>query len=108
MDEMAVCLDYQAVYCDRRRVGISLRMLLLSVLVLLGVLGCRVWLRTEITDLGYDLAILRKQSVRLEREQQELELQLSVLTRRDVLEREGRKRLALAPLHAGQLIRVRQ
>lgn len=103
---MAICLEYQAVYADRRSVKVSLRSQILAAMVLLAALGTKVWLKLEITDLGYQIAQEREQTVTLDMERRELELQHSVLMRPDRLAGSAKVRLGLKTLNPAQARRV--
>jgi hypothetical protein len=59
-------------------------------MVLLALLGVKVWAKLEATDLGYSLARERQKTVALDMERRELELQRSVLMRPDSLSRSAR------------------
>jgi hypothetical protein len=97
---MAVYLDYQAVYCDRRTVAVSLKLQLIAAVLLLGALCWRVWIKVESTDLGYQLARERQETMSLDMQRRELELQLSVLLRPDSLFRTAHEKLGLERLNS--------
>ena len=78
---MAVCLDYQSVYCQRESLAGSWLLLCLAAVVLLGALVFRVWVKIEATDVGYQLAHQREQTVAFDNTRRDLELQLSLLKR---------------------------
>lgn len=99
---MAVCLDYQNVYSRRRSVVISGRLQVLTVAALLVALSGKVWLSTQSTSVGYELAREQSKAVELDMKRRELELELSVLMRPDTLTRAARKSLGLVPLHPAQ------
>lgn len=82
---MAVCLQYQSVYVKREAAVVSLRVQVVAAMALLLVLGARVWMKLEVTDVGYQLARERSRTVELDMERRELELQRSVLLRPDSL-----------------------
>jgi hypothetical protein len=82
---MAVCLQYQSVYVRRDAVAGSLRIQIATAIALLLVLGARVWVKLEATDVGYQLARERSRTVELDMQRRELELQRSVLLRPDSL-----------------------
>lgn len=104
---MAVCLEYQSVYLDRRRLALTLRMQFVAALILLGALAFKIWVKIEATNLGYDLAAERKATVEYDLERRELELQLSVLTRSDSLAKKAREKLGLLELNPMQARRIR-
>lgn len=93
---MALCLNYQAVYIRRSAAVASTRMHVLGAVALLAALSAKVWIKLESTDLGYALARERQQTVDLDMERRELELQRSVLLRPDNLTKAARERLGLA------------
>jgi hypothetical protein len=88
---MAVCLQYQSVYVKREAAVVSLRVQVAAAVALLVVLGARVWVKLEATDVGYQLARERARTVELDMERRELELQRSVLLRPDSLSISARK-----------------
>ena len=104
---MAVCLEYQAIYCERRA-ALNVWWLTLSACVLLLLaLGLKVWIKIEATAVGYELAAERSRAVALDMERREAELQLSVLMRHDRLAEQARARLQLGALSPKQARRVR-
>lgn len=82
---MAVCLQYQSVYVKREAAVVSLRVQIFTAVALLLVLGARVWVKLESTDVGYQLARERSKTIELDMQRRELELQRSVLLRPDSL-----------------------
>ena len=103
---MAVCLQYQSVYVRREAKAISTRTQVLVGMAILMVLGARVWARLEATDLGYQLAQARQQTVELDMERRELELQRSVLLRPDSLARSAREMSQLSEHNPAKTIKV--
>ena len=102
---MAICLEYQAVYCSKKARVASLRVQLLAAVVLLSVLVARVTLKIQGTHLGYALAREQKLAVELDMERRELQLQKSMLLRPDSLEKAARG-LGLRALDPNQARRV--
>jgi hypothetical protein len=88
---MAVCLQYQSVYVRREAAVVSLRVQVAAAVALLVVLGAKVWVKLEATDVGYQLARERSRTVAFDMERRELELQRSVLLRPDSLTMSARK-----------------
>lgn len=103
---MAVCLDYQAVYCRKAGIVVSVRTQLIAALLLLAALSTKVWIKIESTDIGYRLASERQMTVDLDMERRELELARSVLLRPDNLAKVGTQRLGLMPLRSEQALRM--
>lgn len=103
---MAICLEYQAVYCNRRDKVVSLRMQIAAAVFLFAVLCCRVWIKIESVDLGYQLAKQRQRTIALDMQRRELELQLSVLLKADNLARSAERRLGLGPLSPKQAVKI--
>lgn len=103
---MAVCLDYQAIYCRRRSAVLSWWAQLLAATLLLITLITRVWIKIESTDLGYQLARERQSTVQYDMERRELELQRSVLLRPDRLAKEARERLGMGQLKTEQARKI--
>ncbi len=103
---MSVCLGYQAVYLDRETHTSRTRLHILALILLFVSLSYKVWLKLEVVELGYLIAESRKEAVLLDRERQELELQYSVLTRPDLLEKYAVERLGLFPPRAERVLRI--
>jgi hypothetical protein len=103
---MAVCLQYQSVYVRREARTISAKAQVVAAVAILGVLGARVWAKLEATDLGYQLAQARQQTVELDMERRELELQRSVLMRPDSLAKSAREMVQLSDHSPGKTIKV--
>lgn len=105
-DVMAVCLDYQAVYCNKREKASSFRLQIVATSCLLVALLCKVWIKIECTDLGYQVAREMQKTVAMDMERRELELQLSVLLRADNLTAAAQKRLGMGALNPKQARKV--
>lgn len=103
---MAVCLDYQSVASISREHGLPLRVQVTVVALLALALAARVWVKHECTDLGYKLADEKERTVALDMKRRELELQNSVLLRRESLESSARQRLKMVIPHPKQLIAI--
>ncbi|RIL10301.1 MAG: hypothetical protein DCC75_04640 [Proteobacteria bacterium] len=99
---MAVCLDYQQVYYRRRVKVVPLKYQIFAALALLLALSVKVWIKTNITDMGYQLAKERQHMIDLDMQRRELELKLSVVTRPDELSRLAKQRLGLQALNPKQ------
>jgi len=103
---MAVCLQYQSVYVKRESTRVSGKVQLVGAVVLLALLGVKVWAKLEATDLGYGLARERQKTVALDMERRELELQRSVLMRPDSLSRTAREKVGLDENSLGQTLKI--
>lgn len=103
---MAVCLNYQSVYCRRDRIVITVRMQIAAAVLLLLALVGKVWIKIETTDLGYQLARERDLKIAYDMERREYELQRSVLLRTDNLSRTAGQRLGLTTLDPRQARRI--
>ena len=103
---MAICLEYQAVYCERARVLNLWWVTLAASLLLLFSLGLKVWIKIESTAVGYRLAKERETAQLLDMERRDLELQYSVLMRRDDLAKRAHDSLGLQALSPKQARRV--
>lgn len=103
---MAICLDYQSVYCDKRTFSSSAKFHLVAAGILLVALSFKVWMKVETIELGYQLARERERIVQYDMEKRDLELQLSILTRPDNLRKLAEARLALKPLKLDQSLRI--
>ena len=104
---MAVCLDYQAVYCQREGVAGNWCLLCLAAMTLLLALVFRVWIKIETTDVGYRLAHEREQTISFDNTRRDLELQLSLLKRQDYLTQRAKATLGLQPLNPNQARKIR-
>lgn len=104
---MAVCLDYQSVYYSRRSFVLSVRLQIIAAALLLLVLVCKVWIKIETTNLGYQLAEQRQQTVEYDMQRRELSLQLSVLMRPDNLAQLAHEKLGLESLNTARARKIR-
>ena len=103
---MAVCLEYQSVYCRRDKIVISVRMQVVASMLLLLALVGKVWIKIETTDLGYQLSRERELRTTYEMEKREYELQRSVLLRTDNLTRVAQRKLGLLQLDPTKARRI--
>jgi hypothetical protein len=103
---MAVCLQYQSVYVKREAAVVSLRVQVVAAIALLLVLGARVWVKLEATDVGYQLARERSRTIELDMQRRELELQRSVLLRPDSLSAAARQMARLDEHSAERTLRI--
>ncbi len=103
---MAVCLQYQSVYVKREATRVSSKVQLLGAVLLLALLGVKVWAKLRATDLGYSLARERQSMVAMDMERRELELQRSVLMRPDSLAKSAREKVGLSEHKLGQTLKV--
>ena len=92
---MAVCLEYQAVYQGRTRAFSSWYCLMGACSILFLALAIKVAVKIQITNNGYSLAQAEQHSMVLDTERRDLELQLSVLKRKDRLGQQAKSRLDL-------------
>ena len=104
---MAVCLDYRSVSNPRKRIVISVRLQVLTVLLLVFALVAKVWIQLSCTSLGYQLAHERERTLAMDMEKRELELQLSVLLRTNNLTKQASARLGLQRLRPEQARRLK-
>ena len=103
---MAICLEYQSVYSNRRESSVSLKYHLVAAVLLLGALVTRVTLKIHSTSVGYELAKERTINVELDMQRRELELERSLLLRPDNLTKAAYG-LGLRPLDMAQAKKVR-
>lgn len=103
---MAVYLDYQAVYCDRRTITISTRVQVLLLLLVFSIFAVKVWLQLEATRLGYLLSKERQLTVQMDMERRELELHKSVLLRPENLAVQAKGKLGLSHWDSSKVLRV--
>jgi hypothetical protein len=88
---MAVCLEYQSVYRSRKRSAHSLRFPLIAAFLLIIALSCRITLKLQATEFGYQLAYERKRALELNMQHRELLLERSILLRPDNLSKKAAK-----------------
>ena len=103
---MAVCLDYQTVYSRRDTIVISVKMQIILASMVLALLGLKVWMKLEITELGYQTAKQRQETMELDLRRRELEMERSVILRHDNLQAAAAKRLGLKPLSPTQARKI--
>lgn len=87
----------------RARVGRAIT----AVVVLLASGLAHVWVRLQVTELGYGLNTTGEIVARLEREQRELEAELAMLTAPQHLAEEARRRLDMREPEPGQVVVLR-
>lgn len=97
---------------DRRRLIQAMRRwlvrrTLLLGLVLVGLCMAQVWVRLQVTDVGYQLSAARQMQQRLEQQRRELELELAMLRDRSHLGELAAKRLGLREPDKGQVVELR-
>jgi len=76
-------------------------------LVLVGLSMLQVWLRLQVTDIGYQLSAARQMQERLEQQRRELEVELAMLRDRGHLAELAGKRLGLHEPNKGQVVELR-
>ena len=103
---MAVCLDHQVVYRDKTEIRVSIKFQLLTTILLFIALTVKVWIHVETTDKGYELARERNATVQYDMKRRELELELSVLKRRDRLTELVYQKLGLKEATKSQMLEV--
>lgn len=102
---MAVCIGYQAVL-PRGSFVISVRTQVAVGLLLMLALAAKIWVKVQVTQLGYELAAERKVTMEYDMLRREMELELSVLMRPDNIGQLAEKRLKLQPLAPTQARRL--
>ena len=103
---MAVCLQYQSVYVKRGQAVVSIRVQVAAAVALLLVLGMRVWVKLEATDIGYQVAQQRGRTVSLDMERRELELERAILLRPYTLSSAARRMGGLHDMNSERTLRV--
>ena len=99
---MAVCLEYQAIYQGRTRALRNWYCLIGACTILFLALAIKVAVKIQITNSGYSLAQAEQQALLLDTERRDLELQLSVLKRKDTLGKSAKDRLNLQAFSPAQ------
>ena len=97
---------------DRRRFVRAMRQWLLRRtiglgLVLVALCLLQVWLRLQVTDVGYQLSAARQMHLRLEQQRRELEVELAMLRNRSHLAELAAKRLGMREPDRGQVVELR-
>ena len=97
---------------DRRRLVQAMRRWLVRRtitlgLVLVGLCMVQVWLRLQVTEIGYQLSAARQMQQRLEQQRRELEVELAMLRDRSHLGELATKRLGLREPDKGQVVELR-
>jgi cell division protein FtsL len=67
----------------------------------------QVWLRLQVTQVGYDLSVARQLQLRLEQERRQLEVELATLRDPGRLDDVARRRLGLTEPRKGQVVTLR-
>ena len=76
-------------------------------LVLVGLAMAMVWVRLQVTEIGYQLSAARQMQERLEQQRRELEVELAMLRDRGHLAELAGKRLGLREPDKGQVVELR-
>lgn len=97
---------------DRRRLIQTMRRWLVRRtialgLVLVGLCMVQVWLRLQVTDVGYQLSAARQMQDRLEQQRRELEVELTMLSDRAHVAELAAKRLGMREPEKGQVVELR-
>lgn len=104
---MAIALDYQTVYSRRRKkLLVPVHTQIAAAVLLLLALAVKVWIKIECTEIGYQIAKERQDTVSLDMERRELELHRSVLLKPDNLIMRSKKKLGLEPLNPKQARKI--
>ena len=97
---------------DRRRILQAMRRWLVRRTIALGLVlvalcMAQVWLRLQVTDIGYQLSAARQMQTRLEQQRRELEVELAMLRDRSHLAELATKRLGMRDPDKGQVVELR-
>jgi len=97
---------------DRRRILQAMRRWLVRRTIALGAVlvalcMAQVWLRLQVTDIGYQLSAARQMHARLEQQRRELEVELAMLRDRSHLAELAVKRLGMRDPDKGQVVELR-
>ena len=104
---MEACLGFQSIYQCAVKEKSSLRTQIILGLLLFVALAVKVWIKLEVTDIGYKLAAETSTAIEFDMERRDLELQLSVIKRPDNLTRMAEERLGLKELNPEQARKIR-
>jgi cell division protein FtsL len=96
---------------DRRRVMHAMRRWLVRRtiglgLVLVALCMAQVWLRLQVTDIGYQLSAARQMQERLEQQHRELEVELAMLRDRSHVAELATRRLGMHEPARGQVVEL--
>lgn len=86
--------------------AIVVALTLLTVSLVVGLLLTEVWYRVQITQVGYQMTDLTRERQRLFDERKKLEVEETVNSRTERLDKIARESLGLEPIHADQIIKV--
>jgi cell division protein FtsL len=97
---------------DRRRILHAMRRWLVRRtfalgLVLVALAMAMVWVRLQVTEIGYQLSAARQMQERLEQQRRELEIELATLRDRTHLAEVAAKRLGMRDPDKGQVVELR-
>ena len=97
---------------DRRRIIQAMRRWLVRRtltlgLVLVALAMAMVWVRLQVTEIGYQLSAARQMQERLEQQRRELEIELATLRDRPHLAEVAAKRLGMRDPDKGQVVELR-
>jgi cell division protein FtsL len=97
---------------DRRRIMQTMRRWLVRRtltlgLVLVALAMAMVWVRLQVTEIGYQLSAARQMQDRLEQQRRELEIELATLRDRTHLADVASKRLGMRDPDKGQVVELR-
>jgi cell division protein FtsL len=97
---------------DRRRVVQAMRRWLVRRtitlgLVLVGLCMVHVWVRLQVTEIGYQLSAAQQMQQRLEQQRRELEVEMAMLSDRTHLAELAAKRLGMHEPDKGQVVELR-
>ena len=97
---------------DRRRILQAMRRWLVRRTIALGLVlvalaMAMVWVRLQVTEIGYQLSAARQMQDRLEQQRRELEVELAMLRDRSHLAELATKRLGMRDPDKGQVVELR-
>ena len=97
---------------DRRRILQAMRRWLVRRTLALGLVRVAhalgmVWVRLQVTEIGYQLSAARQMQERLEQQRRELEVELAMLRDRSHLAELAAKRLGMRDPDKGQVVELR-
>ena len=97
---------------DRRRLVQTMRRWLVRRTIALGIVlvalcMVQVWLRLQVTDVGYQISAARQMQERLEQQRRELEVELTMLSDRTHVGGLATRRLGMREPEKGQVVELR-
>lgn len=86
---------------------VKIKLELILCFIFTAALAAKIWVQTEATQVGYELASARKYAIELDMQRRELELHKSFMLRPDRLRDAASTRLGLEDLNPKQAVKIK-